>query len=89
MVMHAALMCSSQHGGGRKRSTMEEALADAPVVHGQPVVVAQADIRDGRITGRVEILCAASAGGFGSVLAAPLSVRCAPLSGQKPQKVLQ
>ena len=89
MIMHAALMCSSQHGGVRKRSTMEEALADAPVVHGQPVIVAQADTRDGRITCRIEVLCAASVGGFGAVLAAPLSVRCAPLSAQEPQKLLQ
>ena len=67
---------------------MEEALANATVLHGQPVIVAQADIGNGCITCQIEILCAASTGGFGAVLAAPLSVRCAPLGSQEPQELL-
>ena len=67
---------------------MEEALADAPVLHGQPVIVAQADAGDSCIAGRLKILSTASAGGFGAVLAAPLSVRCATLGSQEPQELL-
>ena len=68
---------------------MEEALADAPITHRQPVVVAQADAGDGRVACRVEVLSAASIGGFGVAFAAPHLVCCAPLGGQEPQELLR
>ena len=67
-----------------KRGTMEEALADAPVICGEPVIVAQADVGDGCVACRVEVLPTASLGGFWAILATPHLVRCAPLGGQEP-----
>ena len=63
-ALHAERTCSRQHADmetcrQEQGSTMEETLADAPVLHRQPVVVARADIEDGRIAGGLEVLSTA------------------------------